>query len=60
MKAKFKKIKLTQIDWVDFSIDEKKLLIKKEPQTLNEDFEVLDTRTEYEILKDLGQLDLLD
>lgn len=60
MKAKLKKIKLTQIDWVDFSIDEKKLLIKKEPQTLNEDFEVLDTRTEYEILKDLGQLDLLD
>jgi hypothetical protein len=60
MKAKFKKIKLTQIDWVDFSIDEKELLIKKEPQIQNEDFKVLDTRSEYEILKDLGQLDLLD
>lgn len=60
MKAKFKKIKLTQIDWVDFSSEEKQLLIKNEPQNQNPDFEVVETRTEYQILKELGQLDLLD
>lgn len=60
MKAKFKKIKLTQIDWVDFSCEEKQLLIKNEPQIQNPDFEVVETRTEYQILKELGQLDLLD
>lgn len=60
MKAKFKKIKLTQIDWVEFTIDEKESLINKEPQGQKNDLEIIDTRTEYEILKDLGQLDLLD
>ena len=60
MKTKFKKIKLTQIDWVEFSSEEKQLLIKNEPQIQNPDFEVVETRTEYQILKELGQLDLLD
>lgn len=60
MKKKLKKIKLTQLDWVDFTKDEQLLIKNKEPQIHTTENEVQDSRTEYQILKDLGQLDLLD
>ncbi len=60
MKKKFKKVKLIQLDWVDFTKAEQLLIKNKEPQIHTVENEVQDSRTEYQILKDLGQLDLLD
>lgn len=54
-----KKIVLIQIDWVDFTNDEKLASESRKQKPPEITQEVSQIKTEYQILTELGQLDLL-